>query len=483
MRLQRASTRAPSNRQNILIIVFDAFSGRNLFMDGYARRTTPKLDRLAKRAIVYHNHYATSNYTTSGTGSLLTGVLPWTHRALQANTGVAEKFVDRNVFSAFADYHRLAYTHNPYAYTFLRQFQAHIDELVPMQRLFLESYSSFLWKIFEADPDASAVSWARNTRLDEDGYAYSLLVSHIYQALQDEKVSEVSRLFPLGLPSTGYDYLYLQEQATDWLSQRLPEVPQPFLGYFHFFPPHDPYHPPAEFHDRFAADGFTAPRKPLDVFADEKQLDEVVSRQRYDEFVLYVDREFDRLYRSLEASGLLENTWIVLTSDHGEMFERGIVGHSTYALYEPVIRVPLLIFEPGRETGLDIQSPTSAVDLLPTLTHIAGQAMPDWTEGLVLPPFSSTEPDPERSIYVQQARQNKNYAPLTNAATALVKGPYKLHYYFGYETPKVDALTKLYDIHADPEELQELGLSQKGMADRLLGELKARLIEINRLYE
>ena len=51
----------------------------------------------------------------------------------------------------------------------------------------------------------------------------------------------------------------------------------------------------------------------------------------------------------LQSTGALENNWIVLTSDHGELFERGLRGHQTPMLYEPLIRVPLLIFEPGRE--------------------------------------------------------------------------------------------------------------------------------------
>ena len=120
-------------------------------------------------------------------------------------------------------------------------------------------------------------------------------------------------------------------------------------------------------------------------------------RLAYDEFILYVDREFARFYGALEASGLLENTWVVFTSDHGEMFERGIIGHSTNVLYEPVVRVPLLIFEPGRKQGMEIVTPTSAVDMLPTLAHVTGHALPDWSEGEILPPFRTSTLDPQRA--------------------------------------------------------------------------------------
>ena len=62
--------------QNVIVVVFDAFSAYNISLYGYQRDTTPNLARLARRAIVYHNHLAGSNFTTSGTASLLTGTLP-----------------------------------------------------------------------------------------------------------------------------------------------------------------------------------------------------------------------------------------------------------------------------------------------------------------------------------------------------------------------------------------------------------------------
>ncbi len=76
---------------------------------------------------------------------------------------------------------------------------------------------------------------------------------------------------------------------------------------------------------------------------------------------------------------------MIFSSDHGEMFERGTHGHSTPLLYEPVIRVPLLISSPGQLERKDIHTLTSNVDILPTLAHISGLPVPDWAEGEVLP--------------------------------------------------------------------------------------------------
>jgi len=126
--------------KNVLVIVFDAFSAYHVSMYGYQRETTPNLAKLAERAVIYHNHYAGGNFTTPGTASLLTGTLPWSHRAFEAKATVAPQYVTRNFFSAFEDYYRIAYTHNGWANILLEQFHAQMSELVPWESLFLRPY-------------------------------------------------------------------------------------------------------------------------------------------------------------------------------------------------------------------------------------------------------------------------------------------------------------------------------------------------------
>ncbi len=355
-----------TSRKNVIIIVFDAFSAYNISLYGYPRKTTPNIARLAKRAIVYHNHVAGGNFTTPGTASLLTGVLPWTHRAFLPNSEVAKPFASRNIFSAFQSYYRISYTHNGWAYTLLRQFSKEIDELIARNKLLLGSYDTAIQAFFKNDDDIASVGWIRDMKIGEEGYAYSLFLSHIYEYFQAKRINDLKPLFPRGLPEAGTDNSFLLETAIDAVGKSLSEIPQPFLGYFHFYPPHYPYRTSLEFYDAFNNDGFKPIEKPKDIFAGRASKSLAKLRREYDEYILYCDQQFGRLYSQLERSGLLENSWLVLTSDHGEMFEREISGHSTDALYQPVIRVPLMIFEPGQSVGTDIYEYTSAVDLLPT---------------------------------------------------------------------------------------------------------------------
>jgi len=469
--------------QNVLIVVFDAMSASNLSLYGYPRETMPHLSKLSEKATIYHNHYAAGPFTTPGTASILTGTLPWTHRALSHNDTVAESLVNHNIFNAFARYHDMAYSHNPLANTLLKQFLADIDDLVPMLSLFLGG--DHLWNhLLQNDDDIGTVAWTRAIKQSETGYAYSLFFSRLYEFLQNGRFDQYLNDFPRGIPNTSEDSYFILEQAVDWLQKAMLAAPQPFLGYYHFFPPHHPYRTRADFVGAFENDGYRPPVKPRHPFAQERNEGRVANiRTRYDEYLLYVDSEFNRLYAFMEQAGLLENTWLVFTSDHGELFERGIVGHQTMAMYQAGVQVPLLIFAPGQESRLDITDNTSAIDLLPTLLAITGQDIPNWAEGSVLPPFTDTSLEPERQIVCLRGKGAEKGQPLQKGSVMLVKGRYKLVYIYGYSAdPEIGDSIELYDLESDPEELNNLYPAQKTLGDNLLAELRSSLENADRKY-
>jgi hypothetical protein len=481
------SYQQPEKTQNIIIVVFDAFSAYDIGLYGYQRETTPNLARLAERAIVYHNHYAGGNFTTPGTASLLSGMLPWKHRQFVHYGEGSEDFVKNNIFRAFENYYRIAYTHNPLANNLLSKlnFEGNIDSYVPTKQLFLTT-DGLLLDIFGDDEDIASISWVRALKKQEEGFAYSLFLSHFYELFQEKKIASLYPSYPRGIPSVKSDNYFLLEQAVDWLGSLVKRTPQPFINYFHLMPPHAPYRTHRDFLGTFGSDGWKPVPKPIDIFGEQVDFNYGNSwkkRTSYDEFILYTDREFGRFFDNLEKAGLLDNTWLILTSDHGEMFERGIEGHFTPVLYQPVIRVPLMIFEPGRTSRTDIFTNTSAVDVLPTLLHVTGQKKADWTEGKILPPFAP-EQESERNLYILEARRNDQYAPLTVATTALVKGQYKLMYFFGYDElggPESERV-ELYDLKNDPEELSDLSGLKPETTTELLNEIKEKVIEVNAPY-
>ncbi|MDH5508664.1 MAG: sulfatase-like hydrolase/transferase [Anaerolineae bacterium] len=473
--------------ENILIVVFDTLSAKHLSLYGYQRNTTPNIERIAQRGIVYHEHYAGGPYTTPGTASLLTGTYPWTHRAFRVQSQVAKEFENKNIFSLFEDYHRIAYTHNPVANTFLRQFLSSLDTYIPRQDLFLlEDY--VLEKLLINDYDTASI-FKRQLYVQNDGDFYSLFLPNLlrktdrFERQKRYLEKKYAEEFPRGLP--GELNHFILEDGINAMQGTLPSLDSPYLAYYHFFPPHAPYTTRRDFYDAYNNDGYEPVKKPEHLFSRKISWKNLVKNRRaYDEFILYVDHEFGRLYDYLESSGHLDNTWVIFTSDHGELFERGIKGHFTESLHQPVVNVPLIILPPGQTKRVDVYDNTSCVDLIPTLLNIANRDIPEWLEGELLPPYGPVIPN--REIYALQARHEPMSQPIKAATAMLVKNEFKLTKYFGYakvkREVKGDGLYELYNIHDDPEELNNLYESMPDVAGELTEILNNRIEKENAPY-
>jgi arylsulfatase A-like enzyme len=389
-------------------------------------------------------------------------------------------FHENNLFSLFKSHHRITYTHNTIARIVLNHMALKINEYIPHQDLYLKK-EFWLPKVFAKDYDTASVAWVRFAKKFDDGYANSLFISRLNNYLNERLIANAAEEFPLGLPSIEGDNYFLLEDATDWIASRLAELERPFLGYFHLLPPHAPYRTRSDFFSRFREDDYTHINKPEHVFTQHISNKELkANRDDYDEYLLYVDSEFKRLYDLLQTNGTLKNTWVILTSDHGEMFERGIKAHGVYALFQPLMNVPLLIFPPGQGSRQDITTPTSVVDLVPTLLHLAGKDQVSWTEGDILPPFNSNF-DTNRSSYAMDTRFSEQYQPFTNASIMMRKGKFKFTYNFGdverYSRLNDQPLYELFDLEVDPEEMENLSLKRPKVAASMLDEMIAKLEE------
>ena len=322
----------------------------------------------------------------------------------------------------------------------------------------------------------------------EGGFSYSLFLSHFYEFIREKSaqllLDQYREDFPLGIPKVHGKYFIL-EHATDYLNKLLTSTPNPFLGYIHLYPPHAPYATRADYVNAFSNDGYKPIEKPEHILTRNKSPKTMIhKRKEYDEYLLYVDAEFGRLYDYLERSGLLKDTWLILTSDHGEMFERGFIGHGDPVMSQPVIHIPLLIFEPGRTSRKDIHGSTSVVDILPTVLNLTGQNVPGWCEGNILPPFNSNNMDAHPSLLSMEIRRNRKKRPVDQGSLALIQEPYKLVYYFNYkELDQIGGeLIEFYDIYRDPEELDNLYTPDNPFANVMLDELKTKLETANQPY-
>ena len=476
------------NLPNFIVMVFDTFSAPHMSLLGYSRETTPNITRLAERATVFHGHTAGGNYTTPGTASMLTGLYPWLHRSIHMYGHALESVKPINLFSHLPEaYQTVAYTQNALASALLHQFREKIDELKPRRELTL-SDGLFSDILFPNDYPVSIHAERLLQGVSLTSPPFTAALNRLYRQTKNTRLSDqYVEVFPRGLPGGHPHALYAHfvlENVHDWVAAQTAVAANPFAYYVHLLPPHGPYKTRHEFIDIFD-DGWAPPTKETSIWSEgipQERLN--YQRQTYDEFIAYVDAEFARLFDMLESNGTLDNTYLILTSDHGEMFERGIAGHSTNSLNEPLLNVPLLIWKPGQTERVDVFDRTTAADLMPTLLHLSGQPVPELCEGMVLPTFGGdAQTAAERAVYAVEAKTNSKFAPLTIGSLAMYKGPYKLIHYMGYEeVPSPGGLYELYNLEDDPEEMENRYEIDKGVAEEMTAQLQERLAEVNRPF-
>ena len=477
-KLVKALPTSAGQQNHIIILVFDAWSAHNVSFLGYKRDTMPNLAKFANSATVYHSHHSGGNYTVPGTASLLTGTYPFTHRALVLGAPISQAYAHKTMFNYLGNkMDTVGFAQNVYADQFLfgagEGLHRHIpfgtfnltDEVVYDASIFANdqftAFSAFEDGIFHHKKykDSSLVLGPLNrVRISHDKFAAK-------QANQEGYYN--------GIPESIESYTLAA--LVDGMISTIESLQQPSLLYFHVFTPHEPYRPKSRFYNAFKDDGIHVPELPTHPLVrypkTQKELDDDVLD--YDAYIASWDDELGKFFTYLNTSGVKENSHIIITADHGEMFERGESGHTTRLLFEPVVHIPLLISSPGQTERKDIHVPTTAIDVLPTVSTWSGLDKPDWAQGQVLAGQGGEE-DPARSIFIFDSQSDAVFGVYKHYSLALIKNGFKM---VRYKYQKY-LQTELYDLTNDPEETKDLYAQQPAGAAGMEAELVAKLKEI-----
>lgn len=311
-----------SPRPNVVFWLVDTLRADRTSAYGYARQTTPVLEELAENGVLFEQFHVHNNWTSPSVMSLLTGRLPLT---------------------------------------------------------FSVGYRGFL------PPElTTAAEWYWEQGYDTSSFTQSVATSktlghasgYEFMSYSTDWIHPRSR--PTAPPLASE---HLVHRFEDWLDGDARDSERPFFAFIHSLDPHIPLHQ-HEGHESYvdpSYDGIWDGSIKAFTNADKEGIvpsldDQIFLSDIYDTEVRYSDSQLGALRDSLSARGLLENTLLVIVSDHGEeLYDRGSRGHANRNLYAELTHVPLVIHWPeGLDPGIRVPQLTAASDLLPTLLDLCG---------------------------------------------------------------------------------------------------------------
>lgn len=435
-----------AERPNILFVVWDTARADHLSLYGYERATTPALDAWARSALVFDDVVSAAPYTVPSHASMFTGRAPSDHCANSQRAELAATETTLAELLRDAGYATFAYSENPHI-SQARGFAQGFDVVLhPWSEGYLE-------RAFEIVSAKVA------------GDASSELADRLASTRRGER-----ELAPWNVKAAGE---LAQDALLSFLSER-GDAREPWFAFVNYMEAHRPYIPPRRFRERFldaaSVDAsyrvdrswetiwrYTFRRREL----GDRELE--LTRATYDAALLELDELFANLLVALERDGHLRDTVVVLTADHGEhLGEHHMFDHQS-TVYEPVLRVPLVLHHPARIGAGRRSDPVMNVDLFPTLLALAKVKPPDGLRTAARDLLAPPPPDADErarlaeetaieSTGVEAMRQidpSFDATPWQRSQRALYLGRYKW-------IASSNGARELYDIDADPGETRDL---------------------------
>jgi arylsulfatase A-like enzyme len=351
----------PPGSPNVLLIVLDTVAAGHLGIHGYYRATSTTLMELADRGIRFDSARAGSSWTLPSHATMFTGrwfhelSVGWLTPLDQIHPTLAEFLGDRGYATA-------GFVANTF----------YCGSSSGLARGFTY-YNDFNFPELTALKTAVLVSRALDgyqtiVYFTEDWLEYASLLPYVerfWRSIDTDRkgAAEVNR------------------ELVAWLSQRI-QPERPFFAFLNYFDAHYPYRlQPGRLH-RFGVEPSDSYQRILiehwwDLDKTTLSPDGVAfANDSYDDCIADLDEQLGKLVDELDRRGVLEKTWLIIASDHGESFGEhpGIFVHGG-SLYDTELHVPLLIIPPGSGSPRKTSSePVSLRDLAATIVELTGLA-------------------------------------------------------------------------------------------------------------
>ncbi len=439
----RAMTALPPPRpgaKNVLLIVWDTVRAANLSLYGYGRPTTPNLERLASRGTRFDLAFSTSSWTLPSHASMFTG--QWPHEV-----DADWKWPMRDDVPTLAEY--LAAQGYDTA-----GFVANLDYCSR------ETGLARGFAHYEDYPIDMLDVFARYVAL---GHRMDVAEACALGSILEKFFGRSSNLVPASKEhlknAAAVDRAFL-----GWLSRRETSR-RPFFAFLNFNDAHSPYEVPDHSIPAFGLrpasswDRLTLLRWHMLEKASLSYRDVRMAADIYDDCILYLDRRLDSLFQELERRGVLDDTLVIVTADHGEHLGDHLLFFHGCSLYRQVVHVPLVIVAPNVvPSGRVVTPPVSLRDLPATVVELLGLQRDAPFPGRSLARFWGRDQDPAGTLVDPLLMETTKPPLLTNQGREpAAKGTMislvadGMHY-----IRNADGVEELYGLNPDPEERVDL---------------------------
>lgn len=435
---------------NIVLVMTDQQRYDTIAALGFPHMHTPHLDRLVQEGVAFSRMMVTSPSCAPSRASLFTGLYPNSHGVLRNDAVWRWTWVQ---LLAQAGYHCVnvgkMHTH-PFEQSFgfhERHVVENKDRAHPKLPFFLDNWDKALWIRGVEKPDRrsyrrradyreclGAFEWALDADLHPDNFTGNLALHWL-----DQWRGEQPFFLQLGLPGPHPPY----DPTPDALAlYREGMLPEPITG------PNDLAGQPEALHalrrEHFASDHDAIVHLPDPTPAQTRR-----QREHYYANVTMIDAIMGRLVEALAHRGVLEDTVIVFTSDHGDCLNDH--GHSQkWTMFEPSVHVPGIVWGPGRGIApRRCDSPVSLMDIGPTVLELAGVAPPEWMQATSLMPIVRGEREAVRErVFAEHARDM--ILSGTERMSMVCDAQWKCVAFSD------SSEGQLFDLQADPQEIDNL---------------------------
>lgn len=400
--------KAGSGAPNVVFIVMDTTAAGRCSVNGYDRPTTPQLEKIAKGGINFRNTWSPSGWTAPAHASMFTGLRPEHHGLRHGN------------------------------------------------RMFLWDDSVTLAELLQA-AGYSTGCFTNNSYVTPDHGLLQGFDKYI-PLFEDENLP-----LPTSIPT--------HSEALDWVRQ-VSAQGGPFFLFINDMEPHLPYLPPEEFEQRFvAADASKEGLVQAFELTNEAYLKHnlgieplppefmSVMPDLYDAEIACLDHEIGRFVAELESAGLLENTLLVITGDHGEnLGNHGLVDHK-FSLHRTLLHVPLIVRLPrGARAGEVRDEVVRLEDLFPTVLEACGLPIPPGIDAESL--LGNLAGRTALALRDYPAKYMDDMEEKLGSRAGFEKFAFDMTSTFDGRIHRIDfsdGRKLVYDVIEDPEELHPLG--------------------------